>query len=203
MYVFTMQGILRKLFNCHKDPWMRTGHYDIFLLPPPGAASEGSEGAKDRAKLLRARVKVVFSLHETRSNIFADLDAPFEFEGKTHTARGVLLSVTYPIGEDYDLQDKQKPEPTINPVTCKQPKQVFHSVDQTVPSKGGACLVMSYNDRYELAESFLRVFPQYVARRICPEAANLWFGEGTRSMAAEVRFRSRRQLEWQLEDRHR
>jgi len=196
-HVFTMQGILRKLFNCHKDPWMRTGHYDIFLLPPPGAASEGSEGSKDRAKLLRAHIKVVFSLHETRSDIFADLDAPFKFEGKTHTARGVLLSVTYPIGEDYELQDELNPKPTVvNPVTGKRPKRLFHSVDQTIPSAGGACLVLSYNDRYMLAESFLRVFPLYVARRICPEAAELWFGAGAISMAAEMRFTTDLEGNW-------
>jgi len=31
--VWIMQGILRKLFNVHQDPWLRLKHYDIFLLP--------------------------------------------------------------------------------------------------------------------------------------------------------------------------
>ena len=28
-----MQGILRKLFNVHKDPWLCLKNYDVFLLP--------------------------------------------------------------------------------------------------------------------------------------------------------------------------
>jgi len=59
--VWIMQGILRKLFNVHKDPWLQLKQYDIFLLPPPGAASEGSDGAEDRRKLLKTHLKVVFS----------------------------------------------------------------------------------------------------------------------------------------------
>jgi len=164
--VWIMQGILRKLFNVHKDPWLRLKHYDIFLLPPLGAASEGSSGAEDRRKLLKTHLKVVFSLHETKTGIFTKLDAPFEFEGKTNTARGALLSVTWPITEDYELQDEKKTKATIDPATGKPPKRLFHSVDQIIPSDRGEHMVMSYNDRYELAESFLQVLPKCVARRI-------------------------------------
>ena len=161
--VWIMQGILRKLFNVHKDPWLCLKHYDIFLLPPPGAASEGSDGAVTGRKLLKAHLKVVFSLHKTKTGIFTalDLDKPFVFEGKEHAARGVLLSVTWPITEDYELQDEKKPKATIDPATGKAPKRLFHSVDQIIPSDRGESVVMSYNDRYELTESFLRVLPKY------------------------------------------
>jgi len=99
--VWLMQGILHKLFNVQKDSWLHCGHCDTFLLPPPGSASEGSKGAEDRHKLLRLHVKVVFSLHETKTDIFLNLDEPFVFEGKMHAARGVLLSVTWPITKDH------------------------------------------------------------------------------------------------------
>jgi len=161
-------------------------HYDIFLLPPPGAASEGSSGAEDRRKLLKTHLKVVFSLHETKTGIFTKLDEPFEFEGKTHAARGVLLSVTWPITEDYKLQDEKTPQATIDPVTGKPPKRLFHSVDQIIPLDHGEYTVMSYNDRYELAESFLCVLPKYVARQICQEVANLWFRKGALATAADM-----------------
>jgi len=154
--------------------------------PPPGAASEGSNGAEDRHKLLRAHLKVMFSLHETKTGIFTKFDEPFVFEGKTHMARGVLLSVTWPITEDYELQDEKKPKATTDPATGKPPKRLFQSVDQIIPSDRGKYMVMSYNDRYELAESFLRVLPKHVARRICQEAADLWFSEGALAMAADL-----------------
>jgi len=156
--VSIMQTILRKLFNVHKDPWLCLKHYNIFLLLPPGAASERSKGTVIRRKQLKVHVKVVFSLHETKTGIFEALDEPFVFEGKEHTARGVLLSVTWPIHEDCKLQQERKPKATINPVICKHPKRLFHSVDQLLPSDRGEYVVMSYNDCYELAEPFLRVF---------------------------------------------
>jgi len=82
-----MQSSLRKLFNVHKDPWLRLKHYDVFLLPSPGQATEGSCGAEIWHKQLKAHVKVVFSLHETKTNIFAALDEPFECEdGMVHMA---------------------------------------------------------------------------------------------------------------------
>jgi len=31
--VWLMQGILCKIFNCQKDPWLHCGHYDTFLPP--------------------------------------------------------------------------------------------------------------------------------------------------------------------------
>jgi len=98
---------------------------------------------------------VVFSLHETKTGIFLKLDDLFVFEGKTHMARGVMLSVTWPITKDYELQDEKKPKATIDPVTGKTPKRLYHSVDQIIPSDRGEYMVMSYNDRYELAEAFL------------------------------------------------
>jgi len=143
-----MQSILRKLFNVHKDPWLRLKHYDVLLLPPPGQATEGSRGAEIWPKQPKAHVKVVFSLHETKTNIFAALDEPFECEdGTVHTARGVLLSVTHPIHEDFELQDERRPTATIDPATGKTPKQLYHSVDVIRPNRG-ECLVTSYNDRY-------------------------------------------------------
>jgi len=188
--------ILCKLFNVHKDPWLHLKHYDIFLLPPPGAASEGSNGAEDRRKLVRAHLKVVFSLHETKTSIFTKLDEPFVFEGKMHAAQGVLLSVTWPITEDYELQDEKKPQATIDPATSKPPKQLFHSVDQIIPSDRGEYMVMSYNNRYELTESFLQVLPKHVARRICQEAAVLWFSEGALAKAADMHLTTDLEGNW-------
>jgi len=194
--VWIMQGILCKLFNVHKDPWLCLKHYDIFLLPPPGAASEGSDGVVIRRKLLKAHLKVVFSLHETKTGIFTELDEPFLFKGKVHTARGVLLSVTWPITEDYELQDEKKPKATTDPATGKPPKRLFHSVDRLILSDRSESVVMSYNDRYELAESFLRVLPKYVARRICQEAANLWFSKGALAIAADMRLTTDLEGNW-------
>jgi len=67
-------------------------------------------------------VKVVFSLHESKTGIFANLDEQFVFDGKEHMARGVLLSVRYPIHEDFELQDERKSTATIDPATSKTPK---------------------------------------------------------------------------------
>jgi len=61
-------------------------------------------------------------------------------------------------------------------------------VDQIIPSDRGEYMVMPYNDWYELAESFLRVLPKYVARRICQEVADLWFREGALATAADMRL---------------
>ena len=194
--VWLMQGILRKVFNCQKDPWLRCGKYDTFLLPPPGSAAEGSKGAKDRKKLLKLHMKVVFSLHETKTGIFIELDEPFVFEGKTHTARGVLLSVTWPITEDYELRDEKKPKANLDPVTGKPIKRLYHSVDQIIGSQLDECMVTSYNDRYELAEAFLRVLPKYVARRICQEAADFWFSEGALATAADIRLTTDLEGNW-------
>ena len=141
-------------------------------------------------------MKVVFSLHETKTGIFLKLDEPFEFEGKTHTARGVLLSVTWPITEDYELQDEKKPKANLDPVTGKPLKCLYHSVDQIIPSDRGEYMVTSYNDRYELAEAFLRVLPKYVARRICQEAADRWFSEGALAMAADLRLTMDQEGNW-------
>jgi len=175
---------------------LRLKHYDVFLLPPPGAASEGSNGAVIRRKQLKAHVEVVFSLHETKTGIFEALDELFVFESKEHTAQGVLLSVTWPTDKDCELQDERKPKATIYSVTGKHPKRLFHSVDQLLPSDHGEHVVMSHNDRYELVEPFLRVFPKHVARCICQEAADLWFTEGALAMAAEMRLTTDLEGNW-------
>ena len=107
-----------------------------------------------------------------------------------------LLSVAWPIHEDYyELQDERKPKATINPVTGKHPKRLFHSVDQLLPFQG-KYVVMSCNNRYELAEPFLRVFPKCVARRICQEAADLWFTEGALAIAAEMHLTTDLEGNW-------
>jgi len=171
-----MQSILCKLFNVHKDPWLRLKHYDIFLLPPSGQATEGSRGAKIWRKQLKAHVKVVFSLHEPKTGISEKLDEPVECDGKVHMARGVLLSITCPIHEDFELQDEHRPTATIDPATDKTPKWLYHSVDVLRPQDHGEFLVTSYNNHYELAEPFLKVFPKYVTRRKTPLSMMLpWY----------------------------
>ena len=82
-----MQGILRKLFNVHVDPWLRLKHCDVFLLPPTGKSLSGSQGAKLRQKKLQAHVSVVFSLFAFTASLFLDLDLEHEKEGKWHTLR--------------------------------------------------------------------------------------------------------------------
>jgi len=85
------------------------------------------------------------------------------------------------------LQDEPRPTATINPATGKTPNRLYHSVDVIRPNRG-KFLVTSYNDRYELAEPFLKVFPKCVACCICQEAADLWFMEGALAIAAEMRL---------------
>ena len=168
--VWIMQGILRKLFNVHKDLWLRLKHYNVVLLPPPGTASEGSEGTVIRRKLLKAHVKAVFSLHETQTGIFTALDEPFVFKGKEHAARGVLLSVPWPISEDYELQDKRKPKATINPITGKHSKRLYHSVDQLIPADRvvsmWSCLATTImRRRSPSSESFPSMLPAASAKK--------------------------------------
>jgi len=55
---------------------------------------------------------------------------------------------------------------------------------------------MSCNDHYEKAEPFLRVFPKYVARRLCQEAANLWLTEGALAIAAEMHLTTDLEGNW-------
>ena len=57
-------------------------------------------------------------------------------------------------------------------------------------------MVTSYNDRYELAESFLRVLPKHVACRICQEAPDLWFSEGALAIAADMRLTTDLEGNW-------
>ena len=118
-----MQRILHRLFNVHVNPWLRLKYYDIFPLPPAGSSNSGSEGAKLRQ--LQAHVSVVFSLFTFTTSRFIE----FEFEGKMHTARGVLLAVLWPIHDHYELQDERNPTATVDPPTGKTPKRLYHSVD--------------------------------------------------------------------------
>ena len=179
---YTLQGIIRKLFNVHVDPWMRLKHYDIFLLPPAGSSNSGSQGAKLRQKKLHAHVSVVFSLFAFTTSLFQDLDLEIEKDGKWHTARGVLLALPWPIHDRYELQDERNPTATVDPETGKTPKRLYHSVDYKRDQvelahemDHGNYTVTAFNDRCELAEAFLRVFPKVVERLISVEASKLWF----------------------------
>jgi len=69
-------------------------------------------------------------------------------------------------------------------------------VDQIIPSDHGEHVVMSCNDRCELAEAFLRVLPKHVARRTCQEATDLWFSEGALVAAADVRLATDLEGNW-------
>ena len=59
-------------------------------------------------------------------------------------------------------------------------------MDVLRPQDRGDFVVTSYNNHYELAEPFLKIFPKCVARRISQEAADLWFMDGALAEAAEM-----------------
>jgi hypothetical protein len=176
--VDTVQAFIRRQFNSHADPWNRMKHHDIYLLPPDGAY--GSTGSDVRRTKILAHVNIVFSLstYETKIINPSALDAPVVVDGKTHSLRGVILSVTWPISEALDLPDDIKhTRSRAVDERGENIKRLYHSVDYRrsgEPDHNVHVLTCS-NDRHELAEAFIRVLPLYVARRLSPEIAAQWF----------------------------
>ena len=94
----------------------------------------------------------------------------------------------WPPHENYKLQDDTKISFLLNPATGKKYEYLYHSVDyrRSGPRDHNYYTVTSPNDRSELAESFLQVFPTYVARRLTEDIAKKWFTPTTLLAASDI-----------------